>query len=578
MESLPSGNAQFETRAVLHMDGVGFSVLIGRDDPQVVLAVERQMKFASEIIIGNGGTVHSHAGDALMASFPRVSMALLAALALQTGEKDAVMRLRVGVHIGEVYRHGDVLLGNAVNIAARIEPLAAAGQIIVTRAVKDVAPRHLPLEYARVGEVTVKNIEEPIELFSVVGTKDRAPRKSLATGLDHDMKKRLPCVLVRGISVMGESVMGFIGEAFQMDLISKLARFRHLDVISHSSSALLPLSVPNQIAAQQVNASYVVSGQLQVVGHRLKAVFELSSGESGKVYWSESMERQIEDVFALQFEIVETVVSTMAIHIEDHESRLARARDPDSLDCYALFCRGRIEDIEDGVTGREASLRASEMFRRAIALDGDYSAPVAGLSRVTSVQWRFNWCEDRERHMELALQLAQQALEIDPNDPVAFAELGFVTLYRKEHDRSLAAYRRAIELNPSDADILAFYADALKHSGEVQQSIPLFERALRLNPLKPDIYLGNMAHAYCVLEDYDKAIALVRQMRQPMTAQRLLTAALMLSGREAEARNEAARLRKMLPDFSARAWLDVVPDRHPGYSAKLIEGLERAGF
>ncbi|MEL6264369.1 MAG: tetratricopeptide repeat protein, partial [Pseudomonadota bacterium] len=200
------------------------------------------------------------------------------------------------------------------------------------------------------------------------------------------------------------------------------------------------------------------------------------------------------------------------------------------------------------------------------------------LARGHSVQWRFGWTGDRQRSFDAAMTHALRAVDADPNDATAHAELGFVNLYCREHDRAVASYERALKLNPSNCEIIAGYADVLSFNGEPDKAIPLFQRALKLNPLKPDLYLSNLAGAYFGMEDFERAIETIRTMRQPLTAQRCLTAALMLAGREQEGRREAARLLEQWPDFDADAWLSVVPDRMPEHARLFRLGLKRAGL
>jgi tetratricopeptide (TPR) repeat protein len=171
-----------------------------------------------------------------------------------------------------------------------------------------------------------------------------------------------------------------------------------------------------------------------------------------------------------------------------------------------------------------------------------------------------------------------RAVESDVNDASANAALGWVALYRRHHQRSLAAYEYAIELNPSDADILAEYADALSHTGSNGEAIPLFQRAMRLNPQMSDLYGKDLASAYFNERLYEEAINTIDRMRRPQIADLILTASLALAGHNERAREAAGAVRRARPGFSPDAWITMIPDLHDDDTARFLEGLKRAGL
>jgi adenylate cyclase len=192
----------------------------------------------------------------------------------------------------------------------------------------------------------------------------------------------------------------------------------------------------------------------------------------------------------------------------------------------------------------------------------------------------FRWAEQRDAALAEAEDYALRAVDADANDPGACAALGWVALYRRDHDRSLEAYERAMELNPSDADAMAEYADSLKHSGAPQAAVPLFERAIRLNPYAADRYLADLTHAHFVLEDYEAAIRTAKRMRRKINVLRTLAASQAMLGLDAQARETAAQLRQVgpCPMLPPEDWVTMVPDRDPSYTARLLEGMKRAGL
>jgi TolB-like protein/DNA-binding SARP family transcriptional activator len=386
-----------------------------------------------------------------------------------------------------------------------------------------------------------------------------------------------PSIAVMPLVVLAEGPAGsMVATGLCVDIIGRLTRYRRIDVIAYTSTlsvASLGLS-PREIG-RRLGVRYVTQGALWLDRSRLRLTFDLVDAASERVLWSQSFDRACEDVFDLETEIAAAVAGGVMVEIDQLERARVRARDPDSLAAYELCLRGLDEMLRLDQRGCHAALG---YFVRAAHQEFGYARALAGISRAHGFQWKYRWVDDREAALERAEEYALQAVDFDGADPSANAGLGWVALYSREHDRSLAAYSRALELNPSDADILAEYADSLKHAGEPSQAVPLFERAIRLNPYKSDHYLKDLAHTYLVSEDYDAAIRTVHRMRRPAISLRVLAASYALAGQMDAARRTAEMVRRNYPGVSAEAWSTMVPDRNPDYTARFVEGMKRAGL
>lgn len=576
--------------AILFADAAGYSRHMRESERLAVRSIVYHVSTIKSLIADAGGAYYGGAGDRVLATFDSVRDAVVCARAIQARKpapNDLLdIQFRIGLHLGDLVEVEGELHGDSVNVAARLESIAPPGGICVSRSVYDALRGETEISFTSMGRPNLKNMGEDLEVFAVedAGTVDRARTVAFRSVQSSRTQWQrpgpdLPSILVRPFAALGgDTQTSYFAIGFTTDLISRLARYRHLDVIGRASSFGLDTGAIDTSVAARVDVRYVASGQFQILGTKLQATVALVDAQSDVVLWSDNYRRDLEDVFAVQAEIVEIVAAAMAIEIDRVESSAVRARDPDNLDAYALVVSGRLEDLDNGATGRTATERALNLFSTAAERAPFYSAALAGMARAHITQWRYGWGKDRSESMENAVRFALESVDADERDATAHAELASVCLYRREHDRSLAVYEQALKLNPSDVEIIAAYADALKHYGEPERAIPLFERALRLNPLRPDVYLGDLAHAYFLQQDYDTAIRTIRQMRQPLTAQRVLTASLMLAGREDEGRREADLLRKQMPDFSAAQWSKIVPDRLPEHADLLREGLERAGF
>jgi adenylate cyclase len=221
---------------------------------------------------------------------------------------------------------------------------------------------------------------------------------------------------------------------------------------------------------------------------------------------------------------------------------------------------------------------ARTLYGKALDLDPGYARALAAKSRTLNIEWRYDWAEERDEALDSALKLAHEAIQADSADARGFGELGFVHLYRKEHDAAINAYRRATKLNPNDADLLSDMADALVHAHQFDEAVELLKAAMRLNPYYPDQYLWHLGGAYFKLRRYDEAIHTIQKMQNPTEGRRLLAASFGQLGRIAEAKEQAAKVLEAHPNFTSDDWAKVLPDKYPEDLDHFIEGLKKAGL
>ena len=268
------------------------------------------------------------------------------------------------------------------------------------------------------------------------------------------------------------------------DIIHNLTRFRDLTVIAqHSTLQAQALALaPDQIA-EKLGVRYLLMGDLRRDSDRVEVHVRLL--ESEQIIWSAKYDGPLGDVFALQDEVTEVVAANLAAEIRVAAWRRAADSAPAELSAYGLLLRGQYLTHR---YQRAANLQARFLFERARQLDPGYGRSYASLSRTFNLDWRYAWSDDPSASLDRALELAELAIQCDPLDARAHAEVGFACLYRKQHLACLIAYERAIELNPNDADILAEMGDALTNVGQLERARQLLTRAMSLNPLCPDWY------------------------------------------------------------------------------------------
>ncbi|MEM7444887.1 MAG: adenylate/guanylate cyclase domain-containing protein, partial [Pseudomonadota bacterium] len=443
--------------AILFADAVGYSRHMRESEQLAVRSIVFHISAIKRLLAEYGGTHGGGAGDSVLATFGSAREAVRCAIAIQSRERasDDLLNIqfRIGIHLGDMVEVDGELHGDSVNVASRLESIAAPGGINVSRSVYDALRGQTDFAFVSAGRPKLKNIGEDLEVFTVV--------HGLAAGITsegqvsppswHGLQQ--PSIAVLPFECVSErDDLAILASGFAEELIGYMTRFRSLDVIARGSSIFKPSQsiAPNETIAR-LNVSYIVQGRVQLSTKRIRIKVRLINVESKRVMWAEQYDRVFDDIFDIQEDIAECAVATMAVQIEDIERRLARARNPESLDAYALQLRARDEIL---LNQAEARLRALELANKAISMSPDYARPHAMRSRALSLGWKYSWSEDPETSFADAHEAAMQAVSIDANDPRGLAELGSIALYRREHDRSLGAFSRALELNPSDADIL----------------------------------------------------------------------------------------------------------------------------
>lgn len=574
--------------AVLFADVVGYARLMGNDEIDTYSALKSLLEQLETACQAHEGRVVAVRGDGVLALFETATNAVefgveLHRIAEQSNRarpEDHHLRFRAGVHLGEILVDDRGIHGDNVNIAARLQEIAEPGRVFVSASVYEQIRNRLRFGFEFLGPQMLKNIAEPVAAYcvrsEVAGATMAATRRPEAPPA-HRPPPGIPSVAVLPFTSLGvEPSDSWFADGLTEDIILNLSKFKNLFVIARNSSFFFKASTkPPQEAARELGVRYVARGSVRRAAARVRIAVELIDAETGRTIWGERYDRNIDDIFAIQDEVTDAIVAATAVLIEAQERKRMAQTAPADLAAYGYVLRGQQYIFR---YTRQDNREAQTLYERALSRDQDYARASAAISRTLNIDWRYSWAKDAEHALDTALSYAQRAVELDPTDARGFGELGFVHLYRKEHDAAIGAYRRALALNPNDADLLSDYADALAHSGDNQAAIGNLQQAMRLNPYFPDQYLWHLGGAYYNLKQYDAVIDTLTKMNNPTEGQRMLAASYAQLGDIDQARTMAARHREAHPNFSLDRWAKVQPDRLEEDTQHFVEGLKKAGF
>jgi len=569
--------------AVLSADVKGYSRLMGEDEEATIRTLTSYREVMANLIQRHRGRVVDFPGDNLLAEFSSVVDAVRCAVEIQDAlrarnvelPENRKMEFRIGINLGDVIVEGERIYGDGVNIAARLEGLAEGGGICISGTVYDHIENKLALDYESLGQHSVKNIRKPIRVYRVGVKADAAVPEA---GRELKVPEKPSIAVLPFVNMSGDPEQEYFSDGITEDLITDLSKISGLFVIARNSTFMYkgkPVKVDQ--VGQELGVRYVLEGSVRKVGDRVRITAQLVDASTGGHLWAERYDRDLEDIFALQDEVAQKIVSALAVKLTDDEQERLERGYTDNLEAYDYFLRGL--EYFNRLT-KEGTDQARRLFERAIDLDPEFAAAYGHMSLTHWLEWSFGWTQDLQC-LEKAFELAQKAAALDDSLPEAHRILGILCLWKKQHDQAIALTERAIALNANYADAIWQLGQVLSFAGKPEEAIDLVKRAMRLNPVYPVVYLWDLGHAYMLAGRYEEAIAaLTRTLhRNPNFHPAHIYLAITYSelGRVEEAQAEAAEFARMSSPMSWEDWRQRLPYKDEGVIEHFFDVLRKAG-
>jgi adenylate cyclase len=494
--------------AVLAADMVGFSRLMEADETGTLARLKtHRIELIDPAIAKNHGRIIKTTGDGMLVEFHSVVEAVLCATEIQrrmTRRNSDVsparwIQFRVGINLGDVIVEGDDILGDGVNVAARLETLAEPGGICVSGAVRDQVGERLDgVEFEDIGDQTVKNIVRPIRVFRVRLEQDARSAQEKTADM---VTTRKPSIAVLPlVNMSGDHEQEFFADGLTEDIITELSRFHDLMVISRNSAFVYKgKSVKVQEVARELAVDYLLEGSVRKVGDRIRVTVQLIDAESDRHIWAERYDRKLEDVFAIQDEITRAIVATMAGRVEAATHDRAKRKPTDSMAAYECVLAAKVLHHR---SAREDNAQALRLLDRALALDPNYAHAHAWKGCVLGQSWVYNWCGDRDATFQQVAAELESALALDDNDCDVHRILAAVNLNREDHDKAAYHQERALALNPNYDIVVVQQGELLTWLGRPEEGIDWIKKAMRLNPYHPERFWNHLGRACYCAEKY----------------------------------------------------------------------------
>jgi len=566
----------------LAADVVGYSALMERDEEATYAEFERfKRELIEPSLARHQGRLIKTTGDGALAEFASPLAAMRCAVEIQDhlASGGSPLKLRVGLNLGDVIvgQDGD-LYGDGINIAVRLEGIADPGGILISEKVYREVEGKLDAAFEDRGEQQLKNISKPVHAYAIHTGAYSSLTERLSAAPPLPDKPSIAVLPFQNMS--GDPEQEYFADGMVEEITTALSRFHWLFVIARNSSFTFKgKAVDIKEVGRRLGVRYVLEGSVRKASGKVRIAGQLIDAVTGAHIWADRFERDLTDVFALQDEVTVAVVSAIQPKLLQTEIGMATRRRPENLTAYDFFLRAMQQYY---LTTRESLAEAIRLTHRALELDPRFGfvAVLAGICHMQRVL--YGYAVDPQFDRKEAVRLSRLALSVDDGDPETLGRAGLISAYMVgDSESAIEMTDRAVALNPNSFLAWSSRGHVYRIAGVPEEALRSFERAIRVSPVDPRLHLTfvGVALASIELRRFDEAIVAgkkaQRQNSSFSAAYRCLASAFAHLGRDAEAREVAARVLELDPAFTISAWIA----RGGQSNAKLlIEGLRKAGL
>lgn len=586
---MASDTVERRLAVIFAADMVGYSRLMEIDEEDTI---RRQNGYRKNLIdpmfAKYDGRIVKLMGDGMLVEFSSVVNAVQCAVDIQSSiaiieadtSEDRCIRYRVGINLGDIIIDGDDILGDGVNVAARIEGLALPGGICISDVVHQSVAGKMNLSFEDLGDQKVKNISRPLRVFRVLGG-----RVNTKTDLDPDSDTApdKPSIAVLAFNNMsGDSEQEYFSDGISEDIITGLSRFKDLLVIARNTSFTYKgQAVDIKQVGQELGVRYVLEGSVRRGGNRVRVTGQLIDTQTGGHVWADRYDGNLDDIFELQDDITEKVLNAVGTEITLAEIERSRRERPDSIDAWDKYLRALPLYYQISQAGHE---QAKALLFESMRIAPEFSNAYALLALCYIQAAYHGWEASARSAIRQAEELAQNAVDLDPDDAAAQLAFGWIDIFSTRPEQSLRKLERAIELNPNLSTAFGVMSNSLAFAGRSEEALTAYAQATRGSPRDPERYLWHIGamNAHFAAEEYRECVESAEQaiLLKPSFygAYFISAAALANLGRS----EDAQKMLQTALSCSPRLTL-ANTSRNPMFArekdvANLLEGLKLAGL
>jgi TolB-like protein/class 3 adenylate cyclase/tetratricopeptide (TPR) repeat protein len=575
--------------AILSADVVGYSRLMGLDEAGTLSRLNSLRRdLIDPTIAAHSGRIVKLVGDGALVEFASAVDAVTCAVEIQRhlreharSEADPI-QFRIGVNVGDIIVEGDDIVGDGVNIAARIESIAEPGGISISEDAWRQVQGKVSATFVDSGEQSLRNINRPVRVYRLdleqeVASGFEVSRPALAL-------PDKPSIAVLAFTNMSrDPEQEYFSDGISEDIITELSKLPELHVIARNSTFIYkdkPVDVKR--VGRELGVRYVLEGSVRKAANRVRVTGQLIDTVTGVHLWAERFDGRLNDVFDLQDEVTSKVVAALVPKIERAEMEHAKRKPTESLTAYDCYIRGKANFYR---SSRRSIAEALALFERAFQLDSEFASAYAMAAWCYLIRNNNRWLVDPEKETERMVWLAKQAVRVGHDDPLALSVSGLVHS-QVPNDLTTCAtlLDRAVALAPNLAIAWNFSGWIRIYLGEAEVAIDHLERAIRLDPLNPFLYNSHnaVAAAYFLAGRYEIAAQwaekALHELPRYLPAIRIAAASYALSGQIGRAQTYVGQMLEIDPSLRASNLKGIVPFRQMTDASRYVDGLRKAGL
>ncbi len=595
---------------ILAADAAAYSRLVADDEDAALALFHQCSAIMTEVFQAHQGRVFGGSGDSVVCEFSSPVEALRCAVEIQQQlekaneklDEEKRMRFRVGLNLGDAVVVDGHLFGEAVNVAARLEGLAEPGGICISGSVYEQV-KHLPnFGFRDLGSHNLKNIPFQVDVYAVDGASERRPAKRLAPPwwsaaavvlvifailgawkylpfLPSATTSSQPSIAVLPLdNLSGDASQEYFSDGLTQDITTDLSKFSNLFVVA-SNSAFTFKGKPSkaQDIGDTLGVRYLLEGTVQKTPDRLRVNAQLIDAETGNHVWAERYDRDLGDVFVVQEEMIQNIVTALAVKVSSAELKRVGRIETRNMDAYDFYLQAKKVLNDPGKATVEGNDETRRLLEKSIELDADFSKPYGLLSYVYVREYQNAWSENRNASLKKAEEYARKELALADSFDGHWS-LAIVYSNQGDFEKSLNEYTIARSLNPNDPDLLAEMGEALIYAGEIETAKAQIADAIRRNLEKPWWYYWNYGRAQYMAKEYQEAIDTIAKINDPPIDVLLITAASKAQlGQIDAAKADMAKFSASDPDWSIAKSAEYYY-RNDSDRQHWLDGLRKAGL
>jgi adenylate cyclase len=572
--------------AILAADVTGYSRLMAADEAGTLAWLKQLRAEVIEPQVSRfQGRIVGSAGDSLLIEFASAVNAVQCAVEMQKALAERNVQLaeaqrmvfRMGVNLGDVIAEGGTIHGDGVNVAARIEKLAKPAGVCLSRSVYEQVKGKLSYTYTDLGEHRVHNITQPVHVYQV-RLENRITGQQPVLSLPGK-----PSIAVLPFTNMsGDPDQEYFSDGIAEDIITALSHFREFFVIARNTTFTYKgQPVRADSVCRELGVRYLLEGSVRKAGQRVRVTAQLIDGETGAHLWASRFDRNLDDIFVVQDEITQAIVTAVAPETMGAELKRSQLKRADDLNAWERVLRAKwhINKLSQA-DNHIARQLLHEAITEAPAMAEAHSAlAICHINDMLHV-----WRRDTDAAIVAASEAAQQAVALDSNDASGLTVLGMMSLFSRKYDDAFDYLSRAIRLNPNLADAHGTLAAAHGVGGDYAASSEAAAQAIALSPRDSSkaFWLAGKGIAAYISGRYEECVDISRlNLRDHpgyASSLRQLTAALAMLGRKAEADAALAKLLDRMPGLTISQVRKIVPIRDAEAQERWLDGLRKAGL